>query len=142
MLLEKIQSILQQHNIDPNLQRAVKMLLSQNSNTLLDVVDHTMYETPVSLETQSPETSNKPSSRDDTELSALGRYEDLGLIGSGGMGEVRLVRDRELNRILAMKIIHQAMLEKDFANSVPTQVPSHWWQIFLSRLSRLLAPVL
>ena len=34
------------------------------------------------------------------------RYEDLGLIGMGGMAEVRRVRDRELNRVLAMKIMH------------------------------------
>ena len=33
------------------------------------------------------------------------RYEDLCLIGMGGMGEVRRVRDRELNRVLAMKIL-------------------------------------
>jgi eukaryotic-like serine/threonine-protein kinase len=112
MLLEKIQSILQQHDIDQNLQRAVKMLLSQNSNTLLDVVDHTMYG-PVNLETQTPTTSNKSSVQDEFSLSALGQYEDMGLIGSGGMGEVRLVRDRDLNRVLAMKIIHQGMLEKE-----------------------------
>ncbi len=34
------------------------------------------------------------------------RYEDLGLIGMGGMAEVRRVLDRQLNRVLAMKIIH------------------------------------
>jgi serine/threonine-protein kinase len=33
------------------------------------------------------------------------RYEDQGLIGRGGMGEVRRVRDRCLNRVLAMKIM-------------------------------------
>ncbi len=32
------------------------------------------------------------------------RYADLGLLGRGGMGEVRMVRDRDLGRILAMKI--------------------------------------
>jgi serine/threonine protein kinase len=31
------------------------------------------------------------------------RYEDLGLLGQGGMGEVRRVRDRELNRVVARK---------------------------------------
>ncbi len=34
------------------------------------------------------------------------RYIDLGPLGAGGMGEVRRVRDRELNRTLAMKIVH------------------------------------
>ncbi|MEZ4318576.1 MAG: SUMF1/EgtB/PvdO family nonheme iron enzyme [Myxococcota bacterium] len=36
------------------------------------------------------------------------RYDDLGPLGQGGMGEVRRVRDRELNRVLAMKILHAA----------------------------------
>ena len=33
------------------------------------------------------------------------RYEDLGLLGRGGMGEVRRVRDRVLGRELAMKLL-------------------------------------
>ena len=33
------------------------------------------------------------------------RYLDLGQIGKGGMGEVRRVRDRRLNRVLAMKVM-------------------------------------
>jgi eukaryotic-like serine/threonine-protein kinase len=32
-------------------------------------------------------------------------YEDLGLIGRGGTGEVRRVRDRRLDRVLAMKVL-------------------------------------
>ncbi|MCB9688779.1 MAG: SUMF1/EgtB/PvdO family nonheme iron enzyme [Alphaproteobacteria bacterium] len=34
-----------------------------------------------------------------------GRYEDLGPIAAGGMGEVRRVRDRVLGRIVAMKVL-------------------------------------
>jgi serine/threonine protein kinase/formylglycine-generating enzyme required for sulfatase activity len=37
-------------------------------------------------------------------------FEDLGLIGVGGMGEVRRVRDLELNRVLAMKVIRDDLL--------------------------------
>ncbi|WP_437288871.1 bifunctional serine/threonine-protein kinase/formylglycine-generating enzyme family protein [Sorangium sp. So ce406] len=37
-------------------------------------------------------------------LSAEERYEDLGCIGRGGMGEVRRVRDRIMGRVLAMKV--------------------------------------
>jgi tetratricopeptide (TPR) repeat protein/serine/threonine protein kinase len=44
------------------------------------------------------------------QLSHLGRYEDLGLLGVGGMGEVRQVRDPDLRRTLAMKIIHPRLL--------------------------------
>ncbi len=40
------------------------------------------------------------------------RYDDLGLIGTGGMGEVRRVRDRELNRTLAMKVIKAPLMRK------------------------------
>ena len=40
----------------------------------------------------------------------LGRYVDLGVLGEGGMGEVRKVRDEILNRNLAMKIVHPSML--------------------------------
>ena len=40
----------------------------------------------------------------------IGRYVDLGILGEGGMGEVRKVRDEILNRNLAMKIVHPSML--------------------------------
>ena len=39
------------------------------------------------------------------------RYEDLGLVGQGGMGEVRRVFDRELRRPLAMKIMRPGLPE-------------------------------
>jgi eukaryotic-like serine/threonine-protein kinase len=42
----------------------------------------------------------------------IGNYEDMGLLGAGGMGEVRKIRDRDLNRTLAMKIIHAGLLKK------------------------------
>ncbi|MBT13191.1 MAG: cardiolipin synthase, partial [Oceanospirillaceae bacterium] len=35
-----------------------------------------------------------------------------------------------------------AMLQEDFDNAVPTRLSTHWWQVFLTRVSRLLAPVL
>ena len=41
----------------------------------------------------------------------LGRYEDLGLLGYGAMGEVRRIRDPILNRVLAIKILHQPLLQ-------------------------------
>ncbi|MBW1877258.1 MAG: SUMF1/EgtB/PvdO family nonheme iron enzyme [Deltaproteobacteria bacterium] len=43
------------------------------------------------------------------------RYLELGLIGRGGMGEVRQVRDLELNRVVAMKI-----LRRELENHHPT----------------------
>jgi serine/threonine protein kinase/formylglycine-generating enzyme required for sulfatase activity len=55
-----------------------------------------------------------PSAATGTPGSALiaGRYLDLGPIGSGGMGEVRRVRDVALNRVLAMKVAHSALLSR------------------------------
>ncbi|MCB9681194.1 MAG: SUMF1/EgtB/PvdO family nonheme iron enzyme [Alphaproteobacteria bacterium] len=41
-----------------------------------------------------------------TDLVLPARYEDLGLIGVGGMGEVRRVRDRVLHAVRAMKVMH------------------------------------
>ena len=38
------------------------------------------------------------------------RYERLGQIGVGGMGVVRRVRDRDLNRIMAMKVVRKELL--------------------------------
>jgi serine/threonine protein kinase/formylglycine-generating enzyme required for sulfatase activity len=40
------------------------------------------------------------------------RYEDLGAIGAGGMGEVRRVRDRVLGRTVAMKLLHANLLQR------------------------------
>jgi serine/threonine-protein kinase len=44
-------------------------------------------------------------------IGAGGRYEDRGLIGLGGMGEVRRVRDTLLSRDLAMKIIRPELAD-------------------------------
>jgi len=41
-----------------------------------------------------------------------GRYDDIGLLGRGGMGEVRRVRDRDLGRTLAMKIASSRVMTK------------------------------
>ncbi len=40
------------------------------------------------------------------------RFEDLGLLGQGAMGEVRRVRDRDLNRVMAMKVIRAGLMER------------------------------
>ncbi len=43
------------------------------------------------------------------------RYEDLGSVGRGGMGEVRRVRDRRLHRTLAMKLVLPGAQENERA---------------------------
>lgn len=42
---------------------------------------------------------------EDLPVALEGRYEDLGQITRGGMGEIRRVRDRDLNRVAVMKVI-------------------------------------
>jgi eukaryotic-like serine/threonine-protein kinase len=41
------------------------------------------------------------------------RYEDLGVIARGGMGEIRRVRDRVLGRVLAMKLLRPELEDRD-----------------------------
>lgn len=48
----------------------------------------------------------------ETPFNLSDRYDDLGLIASGGMGEVRRVKDRELNRVMAMKILRRKWLSQ------------------------------
>ena len=40
------------------------------------------------------------------------RYADLGVIGRGGMGEVRRVRDRQLGRLVAMKLLRSELAQR------------------------------
>ena len=45
------------------------------------------------------------------------RYEDRGPIGRGGMGEVRRVFDRHLDRVLAMKVLSEDLVSDDACRS-------------------------
>jgi len=53
-----------------------------------------------------------PLPKERVRLSGLPRYEDLGLLGEGGMGEVRRVHDRKLGRTLALKTLHLPALQR------------------------------
>ena len=46
-----------------------------------------------------------------TSVAGVDRYEDLGPLGEGAMGEVRRVRDRDLNRTMAMKVIRVDLMQ-------------------------------
>ncbi len=68
--------------------------------------------------TAAPRTSvvgSAPGGSSTASLSVLGtgeRYEVLGLLGTGGMGEVRRVRDRDPGRTMAMKIIRSDRMQQ------------------------------
>ncbi len=91
--------------------------LSQSSTLAAEISDdQTLCEAavetaPLPTPNHEPETIPLPNLGIQTAVSAGDRYEDLLHLGSGGMGTVRRVRDRLLNRELAMKIIHHKLLE-------------------------------
>ncbi|MFT4627768.1 MAG: serine/threonine protein kinase [Myxococcota bacterium] len=45
----------------------------------------------------------------------IGRFEELGALGTGAMGQVRRVRDPDLNRVMALKVIHYEFVHDDAA---------------------------
>ncbi len=49
------------------------------------------------------------------ELAGPERYAELGALGKGGMGEVRLVRDLRINREVALKRLHPLLTEPEYA---------------------------
>ncbi len=63
---------------------------------------------PVTIDPQGEE-----SPRGDVFTRERARYELQGLLGRGGMGEVWRVRDRDLNRMLAMKIVRWELAQND-----------------------------
>ena len=131
MLSDRLNDVFLKHNIQPNqlLTSEIISLLSTESktmmDTMMDTIDKTIFERPVKLQsgnTWSPFGESLQSSEQKTETlffdeitdteAEIGRYDDLGELGIGGMGEVRKIRDRTLNRTLAMKIIHPNLLSK------------------------------
>jgi serine/threonine-protein kinase len=51
-------------------------------------------------------------SGDDLDATTTGRYDDLGLLGTGGMGQVRQVLDKDLGRKMAMKILRADLMDR------------------------------
>ena len=65
----------------------------------------TLLDAPAPVDLDRPADADELTAETDERARPTDRYEDLGPIGVGGMGEVRRVRDRDLNRTLAMKTI-------------------------------------
>ncbi|MEC7986962.1 MAG: SUMF1/EgtB/PvdO family nonheme iron enzyme [Myxococcota bacterium] len=107
MNYESLQKILQKYNVSEEIQREI-----QDFFTLQSSAGPTQTNTQSSSPTQSTSQTLFLDDEEESwfvqesEESYESRYEDLGLLGVGGMGEVRKVKDLLFNRILAMKIIH------------------------------------
>ena len=100
-------------------QLSEKMDLNRQTIDLEDITDDPEPTSTISLDSgvfleKEDQTGSEPTEAIvplESELMA-GRYRDLGLLGKGGMGEVRRVRDTLLHRTLAMKIMHSRMMSK------------------------------
>jgi serine/threonine protein kinase len=52
---------------------------------------------------------------EDTRIALAERYEDIELIGHGGMGVVLRAHDRELNHVVALKFLHPSLADDEHA---------------------------
>ena len=91
----------------PRFDTLVRQLSSRNSSVLRTVTD-----APSALTLDPPEPTDDPPTEGRAFVGVGDRYEDLGRIGIGGMGEVRRVRDRDLGRTMAMKIIRAELMAR------------------------------
>lgn len=120
MIEGKIKAILSRHQtINSDLTEELLDMWENQRKTQLFTIDRTLYDTSVDLMSEEPGSTLDTLAPKDQEFNhpQIGRYDDLGIIGSGGMGEVRRICDRDLNRVLAIKIIHQNLLSNESATA-------------------------
>ena len=129
MELNQLQTILENHSINPQLTqsimaeaKSVTMNTTGFLGTILDApieLNPTGYKSVIGNSTMGFPVPNQETEvvREVDKTGRIGDYEDLGELGEGGMGSVRLVRDRKLNRRLAMKIIHPKLLSHRSASA-------------------------
>src|SRR5437870_1988447 len=81
-----------------------------NVTRYLSFESRCMCDKPVLVETA--EQNGDASPVDETVVENLGNaYEVLGLLGQGGMGAVYKVRDRQLNKTFAIKVLNPNLVE-------------------------------
>ena len=118
MELKQLKTILDKHINDLSIKSAILKEI-----TILSADTYSLYSTNLenlnAVEGQQEHGQTIPTIPDSSpdqdqvasqNIPSIGDYDDLGELGKGGMGSVRRVRDRRLNRRLAMKIIHPNLL--------------------------------
>lgn len=90
MSFDAVRAILHKHNLSLDLEEEIKKIWEKKDI----VAESTLVDEWMFQDSESEEEIVEQ------------RYEDLGVLGIGGMGEVRKVRDMLFHRELAMKIIH------------------------------------
>ncbi|MEC7984753.1 MAG: bifunctional serine/threonine-protein kinase/formylglycine-generating enzyme family protein [Myxococcota bacterium] len=109
--MDKLAQLLEEANATPEQREEIRRLFS------FEGFDATVREGR--QVTEDTVVSARPVSKEDdgkdllTDAPRLGRYEDLGMIGKGGMGEVRRILDPKLQRRLAMKLLRPEFLTSE-----------------------------
>lgn len=119
MLLDQFKRLLKKHNtvLTEEVQEDLYKTLYESSPKTITHVDMTVFGTSVYLDGEVPKmvyhTDNPQRSQSsEVDVKYIGPYRDLGLLGVGGMGEIRKIYDERLNRTLAMKIVHKELLKR------------------------------
>lgn len=97
-----ILELAERHQLDPKLVLELRSAVQAARVTNATV---NLSEPTVDLSEEDGSLRSQPTLR-------IGRYEQLGLIGEGGMGEVFQVRDPELSRVMALKALRQHLASK------------------------------
>ena len=114
----EIASFARQHGLDTvltgDLQGLFDRLLAGSHGSVLSTLVEAPAPVTLDLDVTLADLEELPAEETEerTPAAACDRYERLGLLGTGGMGEVWRVRDRDLNRTMAMKVIRAELMER------------------------------
>ena len=121
MLKDELQALLHRYRIDQSLQERICELIESVQLTHLDDEAQKVTVHPDTIvpdgefgeaELGWVQTQGWPAQTSANETEKIGPYDNLGVLGIGGMGEVLRVRDPKLNRIIALKVIYEESLSK------------------------------
>jgi serine/threonine protein kinase len=112
MFQSQLAELQRTHDLSAKAVTDFESLLAQAATARASVLT-TIVDAPETVSLAALEDDDRTEETDERVLiGSADRYEDLGLLGTGGMGEVRRVRDRDLGRTMACKVIHAEMMEQ------------------------------